>query len=299
MAQSDSILQPARGGKCSCVVVTRRNMAKFKTDIETDRAKDEMRSIEVEIDFTPNALSSILYRQGNTHILCCVTKEARLPGWFPRDATKGWVHAEYSLLPGSTDSRFRRERRGAKGRTQEIERLVARSLRGAIDLEALGPIALTVDCDVLNADGGTRCASITAANLALRIAVRRLIASGDCLPIELRPSREERENGWTAPQLSKTEARNHENKVIPSNLSAISVGLMGDDVFLDLDYVLDSNADVDMNVVGTADGKFVEVQGTGEESTFSYDELQALLDMSRIGLAQLAEMQIAVLEDIE
>ncbi len=274
-------------------------MAKFKTGIETDRPKDEMRNIDVEIDFTPNALASILYRQGNTHILCCVTKEARLPGWFPRDATKGWVHAEYSLLPGSTDSRFRRERRGAKGRTQEIERLVARSLRGAIDLEALGPIALTVDCDVLNADGGTRCASITAANIALRLAVRRLIASGDCLPIDLRPSRDERENGWTAPQLSKTEASNHENKVIPHNLSAISVGLIGDDVFLDLDYILDSNADVDMNVVGTADGKFVEVQGTGEESTFSYDELQALLDMSRHGLAQLAEMQVVVLEDIE
>ena len=274
-------------------------MAKFKTGIETDRPKDEMRNIEVEIDFTPNALASILYRQGNTHILCCVTKESRLPGWFPRDATKGWVHAEYSLLPGSTDSRFRRERRGAKGRTQEIERLVARSLRGAIDLEALGPIALTVDCDVLNADGGTRCASITAANIALRLAVRRLIASGDCLPIDLRPSRDDRENGWTPPQLSKTEALNHENKVIPHDLSAISVGLIGDDVFLDLDYILDSNADVDMNVVGTSDGKFVEVQGTGEESTFSYDELQALLDMSRHGLAQLADMQLVVLEDIE
>ena len=274
-------------------------MAKFKTGIETDRAKDEMRNIEVEIDFTPNALASILYRQGNTHILCCVTKEARLPGWFPRDATKGWVHAEYSLLPGSTDYRFRRERRGAKGRTQEIERLVARSLRGAIDLEALGPLALTVDCDVLNADGGTRCASITASNIALRLAVRRLIASGECLPADLRPSREDRENGWTPPKLSDTEARNHENKVIPNDLSAISVGLIGDDVYLDLDYILDSNADVDMNVVGTSDGKFVEVQGTGEESTFSYDELQALLDMSRIGLAQLAEMQAAVLDDIE
>ena len=274
-------------------------MAKFKTDIETDRAKNEMRNIEVEIDFTPNALASILYRQGNTHILCCVTKESRLPGWFPRDATKGWVHAEYSLLPGSTDSRFRRERRGAKGRTQEIERLVARSLRGAIDLEALGPIALTVDCDVLNADGGTRCASITAANIALRLAVRRLIASGDCLPVDLRPSREDRENGWTPPELTEVEARNHENKVIPHDLSAISVGLVGGDVYLDLDYILDSNADVDMNVVGTADGKFVEVQGTGEESTFSYDELQALLDMARDGLAQLAEVQAAVLEDIE
>ena len=274
-------------------------MAKFKTVIETDRAKNEMRKIEVEIDFTPNALASILYRQGNTHILCCVTKEPRLPGWFPRDATKGWVHAEYSLLPGSTDSRFRRERRGAKGRTQEIERLVARSLRGAIDLEALGPIALTVDCDVLNADGGTRCASITAANIALRLAVRRLIASGDCLPIDLRPSREDRENGWTAPELTDIEARNHENKVIPHDLSAISVGLVDEDVYLDLDYILDSNADVDMNVVGTADGKFVEVQGTGEESTFSYDELQALLDMARNGLAQLAEVQAAVLEDID
>ena len=274
-------------------------MAKFKTDVETDREKNEMRNIEVEIDFTPNALASILYRQGNTHILCCVTKEARLPGWFPRDATKGWVHAEYSLLPGSTDSRFRRERRGAKGRTQEIERLVARSLRGAIDLEALGPIALTVDCDVLNADGGTRCASITAANIALRLAVRRLIASGDCLPIDLRPSREDRDNGWTPPELTEVEARNHENKVIPHDLSAISVGLVGEDVYLDLDYILDSNADVDMNVVGTADGKFVEVQGTGEESTFSYDELQALLDMARNGLGQLAEVQAAVLEDIE
>ena len=274
-------------------------MAKFKTDIETDRAKNEMRNIEVEIDFTPNALASILYRQGNTHILCCVTKEARLPGWFPRDASKGWVHAEYSLLPGSTDSRFRRERRGAKGRTQEIERLVARSLRGSIDPEALGPLALTVDCDVLNADGGTRCASITAANIALRLAVRRLIASGDCLPVDLRPSREDRENGWTPPELTTTEARNHENKVIPHDLSAISVGLIGEDVYLDLDYILDSNADVDMNVVGTADGKFVEVQGTGEESTFSYDELQELLDMARNGLAQLAEVQAAVLDDIE
>ena len=138
-------------------------MAKFKTELTTSRNADEMRSVEVEIDFTSNALASILYRQGETVVLACCTKEARLPGWFPRDSTKGWVHAEYSLLPGSTDSRFRRERRGAKGRTQEIERLVARSLRAAVNLEELGPIALNVDCDILNADGGTRCASITAA----------------------------------------------------------------------------------------------------------------------------------------
>ena len=274
-------------------------MAKFKTEFESERDKNQMRNIDIEIDFTPNALASILYRQGDTHILCCVTKESRMPGWFPKDTQKGWVHAEYSLLPGSTDSRFRRERNGAKGRTQEIERLVARSLRGAIDLEALGPIALTVDCDVLNADGGTRCASITAANIATRLAIRRLIASGDCLPIEMRPTKEDRDNGWTAPQLSEEEARAHENRVIPNDLSAISVGLIDGNVYLDLDYNLDSNADVDMNVVGTSDGKFVEVQGTGEESTFSYDELQSLLDMARQGLSQLSEMQIAALDGIE
>ena len=132
---------------------------------------------------------------GKSVILACVTKADGLPRWFPRDSQRGWIHAEYSLLPGSTDSRFRRERNGAKGRTQEIERLVARSLRGAIDLEQLGPLALTVDCDVLNADGGTRCASITAACIALRLAVRRLINEGECLPIGLRPSREDLKNG--------------------------------------------------------------------------------------------------------
>ena len=130
-------------------------MAKDKTGFNPDREQNEMRHVEVELDFTPNALASVLYRQGDTVILVCVTKERSLPRWFPRDATKGWVHAEYSLLPGSTDSRFRRERNGAKGRTQEIERLIARSLRAAVDLEALGPVAINVDCDVLNADGGT------------------------------------------------------------------------------------------------------------------------------------------------
>lgn len=127
-------------------------MAKVKTGVgSTDRTNDEIREIEVKLDFTPNALSSLLYRQGKTQILVCVTKAPSLPRWFPRDSDRGWVHAEYSLLPGSTDTRFRRERSGAKGRTMEIERLVARSLRGAVDLENLGPVALTVDCDILNA----------------------------------------------------------------------------------------------------------------------------------------------------
>ena len=270
-------------------------MAKFKTGLNTTRNVDEMRNVEVEIDFTSNALASILYRQGETVVLACCTKEARLPGWFPRDSNKGCVHAEYSLLPGSTDSRFRRERRGAKGRTQEIERLVARSLRAAVDLEELGPIALNVDCDILNADGGTRCASITAANLALRLGVRRLIASGVCLPQNMRPTEEQRRSGWSAPVLSKEDQMEHEMRVMPNDVAAISVGLIDGQAYLDLDYNLDSNADVDMNVVKVSNGAFVEVQGTGEESTYQRNELDALLDMADIGFSSLFEMQKSIL----
>jgi ribonuclease PH len=271
-------------------------MSKMKSgDFEVNREKNKLREIEVTLDFTPNALASVLYRQGETVILACVTKADGLPRWFPRDSQRGWVHAEYSLLPGSTDSRFRRERNGAKGRTQEIERLVARSLRGAIDLEQLGPIALTVDCDVLNADGGTRCASITAACIALRLAVRRLINDGECLPIDLRPSREDLKNGWQKPDLSDEEKNNHENKVITNNVAAVSVGLIGDDIYLDLDYILDSNADVDMNVIMTSNGEFVEVQGTGEESTYTRKQLDSLLNMAEKGNAALHEMQLKML----
>ena len=279
-------------------VFSRPTMGKMKSaDIDISREQDKLRDIEVTLDFTPNALSSVLYKQGETVILACVTKADGLPRWFPRDSQRGWVHAEYSLLPGSTDSRFRRERNGAKGRTQEIERLVARSLRGAIDLEQLGPIALTVDCDVLNADGGTRCASITAACIALRLAVRRLIEQSECLPIGLRPSRDDLKNGWKKPELTKEEKSDHENSVIRNNVAAVSVGLIGDDIFLDLDYILDSNADVDMNVIMTSDGEFVEVQGTGEESTYTREQLNLLLDMAEKGNSLLHQMQVKVLTD--
>ena len=270
-------------------------MAKFKTDLNLTRDANELRDVEVTLDFTPNALASVLYRQGDTMVLVCCTKEASLPRWFPRDATKGWVHAEYSLLPGSTNSRFRRERNGAKGRTQEIERLIARSLRAAVDLEALGPVALNLDCDVLNADGGTRCAAITAANIALRLAVRRLIARGDCLPTSMRPTFEERKDGWTPPQLTPQQQVEHEAAVLPHDLAAVSVGVVNGDVYLDLDYVLDSNADVDMNVIKTSDGRYVEVQGTGEESTFSAEELTQLLACADGGLTSLFELQINAL----
>ena len=266
-------------------------MAKFKdTDLELTRSMDEMREVEVQLDFTPNALASVLYKQGDTVVLACCTRARNLPRWFPRDATKGWVNAEYCLLPGSTDSRFQRERRGAKGRTYEIERLIARSLRAGIDLEELGPHSLTVDCDILNADGGTRCASITAATIALRLGIRRLIDQGLCLPAaDRKPADAGRD--WTPRQLSDSEKTAHEAAVLPVDVAAISVGLIEDDVYLDLDYILDSNADVDMNVIGTSDGMLVEVQGTGEESTYSRAQMDALMDMAEKGLENLYALQ--------
>ena len=276
-------------------------MAKFKPDeMDVTRPVDEMRNVEVQLDFTPNALGSVLYRQGDTVVLACATVAARMPRWFPRDATKGWVHAEYSLLPGSTDSRFQRERRGAKGRTHEIQRLIARALRGCIDLEQLGPHSVTVDCDVLNADGGTRCASITAAYIALRLAVRRLIANGACLPPNMRPTWEEKKSDdWVPPELSAAERAEHERAVLPQNMSAISVGMVDGKAYLDLDYVLDSAADVDMNVIMTSDGRFAEVQSTGEEATFSQEELIELLDLARKGAEELHTIQDQTLKGIE
>lgn len=163
---------------------------------------------------------------------------------------------------------------------------------------ALGPIALTIDCDILNADGGTRCASITAACIAMRIAVRRLIARGECLPEELRGNKEEIKNGWTPPSLSAEKRREHENKVMPYDVAALSVGLLEGKVWTDLDYVLDSNADVDMNVVMTSNGEFVEVQGTGEESTYSRKQLEDLLDSAATGITKLHDIQKEIVSSV-
>ena len=255
-------------------------MAKVKSGVgTTDRANDEIREIGVKLDFTQNALASLLYSQGDPQVLVCVTKADSLPRWFPRDAQRGWVHAEYSLLPGSTD----------------IERLVARSLRAAVDLEELGPVALTVDCDILNADGGTRCASITAASMALRLAVRRLIASGECMPKDKRLSRDEIRKGATQESLTQEEMAEHELSVMPDDVAALSVGMVEGGVWTDLDYVLDSNADVDMNVVMTSSGQFVEVQGTGEEATYSREEFEALVDAAVSGISKINEIQSKIL----
>ena len=240
-------------------------MAKMKSgDIGTDRAADKLRDIEVTLDFTPNADASVLYRQGETMVLACATVAPSLPRWFPRDANRGWVHAEYSLLPGSTDSRFQRERRGAKGRTQEIERLVARSLRGAIDLEALGPIAITVDCDVLQADGGTRCASITGGWIALRLAVNAMIKAGD---------------------LKEDPLTDH--------VAAVSCGIYGGQPVLDLDYAEDSEAGTDANFVMTGAGGLIELQGSAEGATFSRSEFDHSMDLAEKGVAELVDAQKA------
>ena len=280
------------------VASRRRTSAYVKSGMASSaRKQDELREVGIKLDFTPNALASLLYSQGDTQVLVCVTRAPSLPRWFPRDSDRGWVHAEYSLLPGSTDTRFRRERGGAEGRTMEIERLVARSLRGAVDLEELGPIALTVDCDILNADGGTRCASITAASIGLRLAIRRLISSGDCLPKDKRLTREDIRKGASKPEMSREERESHEISVMPMDVAALSVGVVDGMVMTDLDYVLDSNADVDMNVVMTSSGDFVEVQGTGEEATYTREELDSLIEAAMAGISQLHEIQAGILSD--
>lgn len=274
----------------------RATMAKVKSGIgPMKRENNEMREIKVQIDYTQNALASLVYSQGDTMVLVCVTKADSLPRWFPRDSQRGWIHAEYSLLPGSTNTRFRRERNGAKGRTMEIERLVARSLRAAIDLEELGPVALTIDCDILNADGGTRCASITAASIALRLAIRRLISSGESVPKEKRLTKEEIRKGERPVELNEQDREDHERSVMPNDVAALSVGMVDGKVWTDLDYALDSNADVDMNVVMTSSGQFVEVQGTGEEATYSRDELEELVDAAVMGIRKIHQIQSEIL----
>jgi ribonuclease PH len=233
------------------------------------RKADELRPVRLEPGFIENPLASVICEMGRTKVLCTVCEEITVPR-FLLGAGQGWVTAEYSMLPGATDRRGQREaaRGRPSGRTQEIQRLIGRSLRAVTDLRLLGERTLWVDCDVLQADGGTRCASITGAYTALDIAVRRLMRRGD---LERNPLRD--------------------------SVAAISVGIVAGEVVLDLPYEEDASAEVDMNVVATGRGRFVEVQGTGEEGTFSPDQLSAMTALALRGIAQLAEIQQrAVLE---
>ena len=231
------------------------------------RAPDELRKVEIQLGFTENPAGSVLIRTGKTIVLCTATLEKSVPGWL-RGSGKGWVTAEYSMLPGATDTRSEREAQKGKlsGRTQEIQRLIGRSLRAVIDLNALGERAIYIDCDVLQADGGTRTAAVTGGYVALAAACKRLVEVGLLKQSPLRDS-----------------------------VAAISVGVVDGEILLDLPYAEDSRAEVDMNVVQTGSGRLVEVQGTGEGGTFDRKLLDRMLDVAEHGIAELAAIQARVL----
>jgi ribonuclease PH len=231
------------------------------------RAPDELRKVEIELGFTENPAGSVLIRTGKTIVLCTATLEKSVPGWL-RGSGKGWVTAEYSMLPGSTDTRSEREAQKGKlsGRTQEIQRLIGRSLRAVIDLNALGERAIVIDCDVLQADGGTRTASVTGGYVALAAACKRLVEVG----------------------LLK-------QSPLHDSVAAISVGVVAGEILLDLAYVEDSRAEVDMNVVQTGSGRLVEVQGTGEGGTFDRKILDRMLDVAEHGIGELSQLQARAL----
>ena len=222
-----------------------------------------MRPITIERGYTRHAEGSVLISFGDTRVLCTASVDEKVPP-FLRGKGEGWVTAEYGMLPRATTTRTPREtgKGGPSGRTHEIQRLIGRSLRAVVDMKALGERTLWIDCDVLQADGGTRCASITGASVALLIAGARLAARGATAIDPVRDS-----------------------------VAAVSVGIVKGELLLDLPYAEDSIADVDMNVVATGAGRFVEVQGTAEHATFSRDELARLTDLAMRGTAELARLQ--------
>ncbi|MBM6814901.1 ribonuclease PH [Olsenella uli] len=228
------------------------------------RAASEMRPVTLTPDVMKNADGSCLVEFGDTRVLCSATVEEGVPNW-RKGSHAGWVTAEYAMLPASTNRRTPREYRGRKGRSMEIERLIGRSLRAVTRLDRLGEITITLDCDVIQADGGTRTASITGAWVALHQALLGRVEAGKL------------------PRLPLT-----------GRVAAVSAGVVGGIALLDLDYPEDSRADVDLNLVGTASGDIVEVQGTGERACFDRAQLDALLDLGQEGVARLAELQAQV-----
>ena len=234
------------------------------------RGLDELRTASFERDFTVFAPGSVLVSMGRTRVLCTASVEERVPPWM-RGSGKGWVTAEYSLLPGSTGERVTREAAKGKqsGRTQEIQRLIGRSLRAGIDLEALGSRTLWVDCDVLQADGGTRTAAITGAGVAIAMACDSLVKAG---------------------KLAKTP--------VSRRIAAVSVGVVGGQVLLDLDYLEDKDAEVDLNLVMTGDLEFIELQASGEESVFGDRHLAEMLDFGRRGITRLVAKQEELLASL-
>ncbi|HZN03781.1 MAG TPA: ribonuclease PH [Candidatus Polarisedimenticolia bacterium] len=234
------------------------------------RDERQGRPIEILTGVNMHAEGSALIKVGQTHVLCMASVEDRVPA-FMRDTGQGWVTAEYGMLPRATNERTSRESTKGRpsGRTQEIQRLIGRSLRAVVDAKALGQRTVWIDCDVLQADGGTRCAAISGAYVALALALAKLRAK----------------NLLGGP-------------VLRGLVSATSVGIVGGLACLDLSYVEDSQADVDMNVVRTDAGRFVEVQGTAEKHPFSLEEMQRLLDLAVLGTDRMFEVQREVLHDV-
>ena len=229
------------------------------------RRSDQIRPVTIETDVAPYAEGSCIISTGATRVLCTASVSMDVPLWREASGT-GWVTAEYAMLPRATHTRTRRERSGAKGRTQEIQRLIGRSLRSVTDMKILGLHTVTVDCDVLHADGGTRTASITGACVAVSLAFEHLVGEG----LIVRNPMKER-------------------------VAAVSVGLVEQEARLDLDYLEDSNAQVDMNIVSTQGGGLVEVQGTAEGDPFPRDDLDAMLDLATAGLETLFAAQASAL----
>lgn len=230
------------------------------------RNLDEMRAVSVETGFTKHAEGSALIKMGDTHVLCTATIEDRVPP-FIKGSGLGWVTAEYGMLPRATNTRMRRESAMGKqgGRTVEIQRLIGRALRAGVDRSALGERQITIDCDVLQADGGTRCASITGGWIALRLAVNKLMKAGDVISDPL---------------------------VDP--VAAISCGIYAGQPVLDLDYPEDSEAGVDGNFIMTGTGRLIEIQMSAEGSTYSRDQMNQLMDLAEKGVSELVEIQKAV-----
>lgn len=228
------------------------------------RKLNELRDIEIIPNFLENPSGSALVSFGRTRVLCTVMMEEKVPPWLMRDGVPlhGWVTATYNMLPGSGNTRIQRERKGAKGRTQEIERLIGRALRTSVDLTNIGGRTFWVDCDVLQADGGTRTASITGAWVALRIAIDKAIKKG---------------------LITKDP--------MTRQIAAVSVGIVRGKIQLDLAYKEDSEAEVDMNVVMDSEGNLIEVQATGEEHVFSRDQHTELLDMAEKGIREVMDEQ--------
>lgn len=235
------------------------------------RAKDQMRPIRIVPNFNRYADGSVLIEFGETKVLCTVYVESGVPPFLRNsNPPQGWLTAEYSMLPSATQTRSKRERPAASGRTQEIQRLIGRALRGVVDLGVCPDLTFSIDCDVIQADGGTRTAAITGAFVAIKIAVDKLLRQG---------------------KLTKNP--------IKDAVAAVSIGLKADDLLVDLNYVEDSSADLDMNVVMTQSGKILEIQGTAERQAFSKAQVVSIMDAAQLALTPIFQLQLSAADGRE